>query len=438
MTIWIAIEIAACLILALLRNKIGFLCYQVCIAGVYLLSLTFVHTLDVTMAVYFFFAVVPYLKFFAIPTKLCFFTALYICFWAIVSVLNNSLTAVISALVIHYLGPLSLVYLYARIPDSVLASSFGMDGFDEKYVKAVVVVVAAFELVIAILASMQSTTGRLMLNYQCVSGCLACVSMVLLVYLVRNEKNRLFSLIAAFLMAFWAINSGTRGYIVLAIALLIVVLLTCFNGGKAILLLLGFAVAVIAIEITSPTGFLGNSLAERFSQTTGRRDAENQWALQMLAIQGPFTDLFGFGMGSRLGSQPYALDAFDGVSISAYNKSAIIGSNNLHNFWFSCVLSLGLIGFALYVAPFIQFCLRQKGVCDKHSHLVQLMFVCTYAFVLWFRWTATGGLLESCLLAYYIAATRRKRDTELSSDGAAPTKRSYAGHFNGALPKGIK
>lgn len=407
--VWVAIEIAACLTLLLLKNKTGFLCYQICIAGIYLLTLTFVHTLDETMAVYFFFAVFPFLQYLICPTKLCVFSALYIIFWILVSIINNGFLSVVSVLIVRYLGPLSFLYLYGRMPDHALLGSLGDQNHNERYVKIAVLVAIIFELAITVAALTQSSDGRLMLNFQCVAGCLACVCMLLLVYLVRNGDNVIFSLGSAFIMAFLAINSGTRGYMVLAIVLSIAVIFTCFKGGKAVLLLLAFVSAIVAFIAFSSSSFSDISFIERFSESTGRRGAENEWAFNMLALQGPFRDLFGFGLGSNYLSQPDAIDAIRGISVDLYTRNVIIEGSGIHNFWLTCTLSLGLLGIALYIAPFVQHCFRSLQKCDRFTLIIQIVFICTYAFVLWFRWTATGGFLEACVLAYFIAASNTRK-----------------------------
>ena len=120
MSMWIAVEALLCLIALAFRKKLGFIGYQVAVAAAYLVALCFELTLDCTMSVYFAFAVIPYLKHIKLPTMWEFALAIYLTASALIGILANGLVAVASLLVIHFLGPLCLVYVFCNIPQGEL------------------------------------------------------------------------------------------------------------------------------------------------------------------------------------------------------------------------------------------------------------------------------------------------------------------------------
>lgn len=414
MSIWVGIEVVACFLLLIAKRRIGFLCYQVAIAGVYLLALAMEQTLDYTMSVYFAFAVLPFVRYFGCPNVATLFPVLYFCFWTLTSVFLNGAVAVLSTLIIHYLGPLVLVYVYSHIPATeILPASMRDGGSSVSYVKKAVLLALVIETFIGILAMSMSSTGRLMLNYQCVSGCLSCVCVMLLGVVGRNGGNLPFVLLMGSVAVFWSIASGTRGYIVLSIVMFAVVCFNTLGSKKAIAVALLFCALLLICEVVLPNGIAGTFLAERFSDSTGRRGVENRWAVNMLLGQGLLRDFFGFGLGTTLGTQPYAASAFFGVGASSYEYSAIMEASNLHNFWYSCILAVGFIGLVLYVIPLASFARNRLtgGGIPRETKLSIACFFAAYAFVLWFRWTATGGILEAGMVAFFLAATSCQKDT---------------------------
>lgn len=140
MTITIIAEIIVCFVFALARKRLGFLGYQLAIAFVYLLALSFEQTLDYTMSVYFFFTVIPYINRFKAPGALGIIFALYLVFYSIVSAILNGPVQVVSMLVIHYLGPLLLVYVFCNIPeDELLPFGYRSESGSYRYIDRILI-----------------------------------------------------------------------------------------------------------------------------------------------------------------------------------------------------------------------------------------------------------------------------------------------------------
>lgn len=418
MSMWIAVEGLLCLIAFIFRKKLGFIGYQVAVAAAYLVALCFELTLDYTMSVYFAFAVIPYLKYIKLPTMWEFALAIYLTASALIGILANGLFAVASLLVIHYLGPLCLVYLFCNIPQEELLPRVFMTPRElHGYVEKVLVACMVTEAVVGLVAIATSSDGRLMLNYQCVSGCVACICIVLLAFQLRDGYHTAFCYICMVYCVGWSFVSGTRGYIVLAFAMAVAVIATQKdNRGKALLICaLGFVVC--SFVLLDSDFFINLLTSSRMTESIGRRTYENQWFINLFESQGFVKDMLGIGIGTTFSSQEGAVAAFLGVGADDYSYRAIMSNTTLHNFWFTMTLSIGAVGTFLYTAVFVRFIrsIVRSRVQFGAARPLLIVFMVAYAFVLWYRWTATGGILESAVLCTLLALYQFSPDAMSSS-----------------------
>lgn len=416
MTISIIAEIIVCLAFALARKRLGFLGYQLAIAFIYLIALSFEQTLDYTMSVYFFFAVIPYANHFKAPGALGIIFALYFVFYSTISAMLNGPVQVISMLVIHYLGPLLLIYVFCNIPEEeLLPPRHRSEIGSYQYIDKILIAAALAETVVSMVAMALSPDGRLMLNYQCTSGCIACCCIVLVYHQIAGNHRIGLSVACMLVFLGWSFASGTRGYIVLGFGMAVFVILLLRNKSIPALLACAAMIILCVVIVLSPET-IGEIIGDsRFGETTGRRTWENQWAVNLFAEQGLLKDLFGFGIATQYSTQPDAVAAFAGVNPDVYSFNMIYANRTLHNFWYSCILSIGLVGCIMFVALFIGFVKRlSRRTPDKNIVAVVAVFLVIYAFVIWFRWTATGGVLEAAVvwsLFSLTAANKRAHGT---------------------------
>lgn len=431
-SMWIVVEGVLCLLAFIFRKRLGFIGYQVAVAASYLVALCFELTLDYTMSVYFAFAVIPYLKHIKLPTMWEFALAIYLMGSALIGMLANGFVTVVSLLVIHYLGPLCLIYIFCHIPRDEMFPRISMSLQElHGYVEKVLITCMAIEAIVGFIAIATSPDGRLMLNYQCVSGCVACVCVILLSFQLRDKYHVTFDYICmAYCMA-WAFISGTRGYIVLAFVMAAAVIATQKdNRSKALLVCVLGALACILI-LTNSDFFIGLLNGSRMTESTGRRSWENHWFINLFASQGLLKDAFGIGIGTQFSSQPGAVAAFSGVGADDYSYRIIMRDTTLHNFWFTMTLCTGVVGTFLYVAVFVRFAqsLMRMQEGSGTSRTLLVIFMATYAFVLWYRWTATGGILESAMLCTLLALYQSppKEETEFLdlNDGCNPVSTRF-------------
>lgn len=406
MSSWIVMETVLCCIALALKRKIGFIGYQVLIASAYLVVLCFELTLDYTMSVYFVFAVLPYIRYLRFSGPLETLLAAYLLIASAISVFMNGIVPVASALVIHYFGPLLLLFVFSNIPIGDLFPEGVNDSSQRhKYIERILIAAMIAEALIGAIALGISSDGRLMLNYQCVSGCISCIIICFVAYQLNGSYHLPFSTFSMGYCLFWAFISGTRGYIILAFAMALVAI-AVQPTSRAKIALICCVGLVVCIVLLANTEIIERLFTDsRMGASTGRRTYENQWFLNIFSSQGLLKDLFGIGLGTTYLTQEGAVSAFAGTGVDAYAFNVILHNTALHNFWYMMTLSIGLLGSALYLTTFIAFF---KSVSNKFANtreikILLLVFMLTYAFVLWFRWTATGGVLESAVLCTLLA-----------------------------------
>lgn len=425
MSSWIVMETVLCCIALALKRKIGFIGYQVLIAFAYLVVLCFELTLDYTMSVYFVFAVLPYIRYLRFSGPLETLLAAYLLIASAISIFMNGIVPVASVLVIHYLGPLLLLFVFSNIPIGDLFPEGVNDSNQRhKYIEQILIAAMIAEAFIGAIALGISSDGRLMLNYQCVSGCISCIVICFVAYQLNGSYHLFFSTFTLGYCLFWAFISGTRGYIILAFAMALVAV-AVQPTSRAKIALICCVGLVLCIVLLANTDFLKRLFVDsRMGASTGRRTYENQWFLNIFGSQGLFKDLFGIGLGTTYLTQEGAVSAFAGTGVDAYAFNVILHNTALHNFWYMMTLSIGLIGSALYVTAFISFfkSVSSRIAINRDVIVLLLVFMLTYAFVLWFRWTATGGVLESAVLCILLALYQ----TGFSIDGHGSSEKADA------------
>ena len=406
MGVWVVAECLLCAIAFGFRKKLGFLGYQVAVAAAYLLALCFEQTLDFTMSAYFAFAVIPYIRCIKLPTLWEVALALYLAVHAVIGIVFNGFVNVVSLLIIHYLGPLCLVYIFCNVPRGELFPSPNISmGRLHSYVEKALLAIMCVEAVVGVISIAMSPDGRLMLNYQCVSGCLACICIVLIAFQLRDKYHKTFDYICLIYCIGWAFASGTRGYIVLSFVMAVAVLATQKDVRSKVLLVCLVGIAACFMAFCNPDFFAQLVNDSGMTKSTGRRGYENQWFMNLFANEGPLKELFGIGIGTKFSNQGGAIAAFAGVGADDYSYRMILGNTTLHNFWFTMMLATGVVGAFLYVAVFVRFA---RALLDNHllagtSRRLCMVFMAAYAFVLWYRWTATGGIFESVVLCALLA-----------------------------------
>ncbi len=400
-----AIGIILYILIFVFRNKMNFIIYQILISFVYLITLSFIQTLDVTLALYLLFSILPFINSFKLPSTFSLITLLFLVFSLLTSVLFNGFTSAISIFIIRLIGILFFVYIFSNVEINVL---------DLKQIKITSLCVLILETIIGIIGYIMSPNlDRLMLNYQCTVGCLS-ISGILLVFLHVYLKKRfdIFSILIAIAFCVWAILSGTRGYIVITLGFSAFLFL--FYGNKFIkILLFPTLLILIALNFTAVWDVFSN--LTRINESTGIRHAENELLYMLFNQNSIFYKLVGYGYGRKIGT----IDNIDWiirtVSYNDFVLSAFPSKDGFHNFYGTILYSSGIIGLFFVGSLFFYIFLKIKNNISSRKEIAMLsIYVGIYMFILWFRWTATSGILEFATIAFCISFIKKNESLNSS------------------------
>ena len=240
---------------------------------------------------------------------------------------------------------------------------------------------------------------RLMLNFQCTVGCIATGFVLLLAYdFYKNQKR--FSLVLMLLHTLIACLSGTRGYMLVCIVVTITSILL-FSSLKQKLLALPLLLAGVLMERFNVMEFIFHSL--RFGESTGRRQSEDLFVIWFMPKRPLLNILFGNGFGSPIGKYRISRSIIYEVADSRYTLKVLPKVEGFHNCWSTILYSSGIVGLILIVLLYGSIILQaMRAATDNRFRMILLSFLVSYAVLLWFRWTATSGILEFACLSYVI------------------------------------
>ncbi|MCC8052230.1 MAG: hypothetical protein LIP10_16580 [Clostridiales bacterium] len=316
--------------------------YQLLDATVYLISLSYNQTLDITLVLYMIFAVLPYIKNFKIYIGIGACLLFYFALNMSVSMIINGAAASISVFCIRLAGLFIYYYIFRNID------------FRERQGKKLinfnfVCLATVCEIIIFLIGYFLSTDERLMLNYQCTVGCIATATLLYLAYyLYVKETHTIGTMLCMIIMTLIACMSGTRGYIVVSLTVTFMSFFMKANKKwRIFLILVGILVLLIAFRYLADI-FLVNL---RMGSGTGRRQSENLFVIQFMWKRPLYVWLIGNGFGTVAGSFSISESIISAVSNSSYTYQVLHTATGFHNFYITILYSSGLVGlgFVLYI-----------------------------------------------------------------------------------------
>ncbi len=128
-----------------------------------------------------------------------------------------------------------------------------------------------------------------------------------------------------------------------------------------------------------------------------------------------FYKLFGYGYGRKIGN----IDNIDWiirtVSYNDFVLSAFPSKDGFHNFYGTILYSSGIIGLFFVGSLFFYIFLKIKNNISSRKEIAMLsIYVGIYMFILWFRWTATSGILEFATIAFCISFIKKNESLNSS------------------------
>ena len=77
--------------------------------------------------------------------------------------------------------------------------------------------------------------------------------------------------------------------------------------------------------------------------------------------------------------------------------------DSFHNLYLTILYSAGVVGLLLVLVLYYRIMKKSLTSCtDNKMKIVIAVFLLSYAVLLWYRWSATSGILEFAVLAYIL------------------------------------
>ena len=396
-----------------LRNR--FISYQMSLLAVFIVGLTMSGQLDSTLPVLVLFSLLPYL------------TGVGRFNWVSLLFILSSMAYLIFGVVCQS-ATASFVMFLSRLMQFVAFYLI----FDNEIVKkspeptiSLVVAMTIVESVIGLYlikngtmaANIEMEGVRLVSNSQPITGNIAVCLLPLIgyIYFFKKPSGKQIALVlfCMFILAFWVVLSGTRGYtLVFGAGFLFILADFFFSGNKtrirmqsSVLALCFVAlVCLLLVGIFQEQIFnkIDNSL--RLSGSLGIRDQENKTGLLFYHSEHLASKLFGIGIGASWGEHPEYVSAVQSVfgttGVAARYLSRV--GTNFHNFYLNILCLQGLFGICILATVFFDLIGKALSLSCNSSKAAAfyVLYIVMFALMLYFRWSADCGIIELVSLAY--------------------------------------
>jgi hypothetical protein len=284
--------------------------------------------------------------------------------------------------------------------------------------------------IILLLSSMWDYTNRLVAGAQPVGGNIGIVMLPFLIYAFYREPDKRGSIITCYIIfLFWAVLSGTRGYVLMLGLSGLYPAIEFIKEGKGsrarffyrIVLLTGFFAAIVIVMSTGAYEKLLDIL--RVSEGTGVRDYENQ------VLKGFFssTDLLHKVLGIGYGGSPATIQGYSEAFLRVMYEWGGWGRSHylyrhgsiFHNYYSNIILVSGICGILLTIGMFFWGLKRIRK--DTHLHVGMrkslVLFWVSFFVMLYFRWSCSCGIGEMIILSEVLLMNRFDETSALSHSG---------------------
>lgn len=411
------------------------LAYQLTLMILFLVSLTMTGELDMTLPVYVIFAVAPY---FSLRKKFGLFGSLFILgalTYLSVGVLVQSPTGSIVTF-LSRLFQFVAFYLFIGNPK---IKRLDVNPFFLVVAATIAESIMGLYLINHGSMAFNDTSGeiRLVANSQPITGNIAIAVLPIIGYIYYRDKYQISTITSAqmaglwscvAILFIWVVLSGTRGYTLVfgACALYLVgdgLLAKSYSRSfkQAAVVCACLAAASLAVALA----LLQSQLLEmvdgafRLSGSLGVREQENQVAIDFFRQMPAASQMFGIGIGAAWGNYAdyvSAVIAQFGHTGTAAKYIASVGTT-FHNFYANVLCMQGIAGVFLIVIAFGGIVNSISSTISNSEKLFRrylLVYLASFALMLYYRWSADCGIGELIILALVL---------NWWSLGAAHTKR---------------
>ena len=329
--VWMA-SIIFYLVIFTQNQKIGYLYYHLFLMTIYLISVSFIQTLDYPLPTYLFFSLIPYIRFFKSHNLFENIVLIFFAFSLVISVLLNGIFQPVSIFLIRYGGIFCSFFIFLNVECTQEPSPS----------PRFFVIAVLCEGIITIIGIILSGEARLMLNYQCTVGCISTSLIILCVYAIHmygqsgNKRRASLVIICTAFFAVIACRSGTRGYIIVCLSVVFVSFFF-FTSLRFKTVVCFFSPAIVLMQWERIEYFFIKVL--RMGESTGIRHLENTFVIRFFLRCPLHIKVFGNGFGTPVTSQPITSQILSFMipfrALDTYTYSALSRFRAGHNCWFT-------------------------------------------------------------------------------------------------------
>ena len=375
----------------MIKNK-NIILYEVIITAVFLIAITFLKTMDITVPVYLM------LSFFPLITgkKLDLYSFIYIAIiflYSLFGIIFQDMRGTMVSLVTRYFQFIVLFWVYSN-------SFISIEHFK---IEKITIIVIFIEAIIAIYIIMTRViqygySVRIIAGNQPVGGNFSIILLPVLVLAYYQQNKRVFVINTSIILLAFVIISGTRGYLLVFLLTMFPIYLDFYSFGEyknRIIIIIYFLLPVILLIISRSTLFSRISLLLRLSEGTGVRTQENRIAIDFIRNAPIIQKVFGIGFGERCSNVPAYVHSVNSYFRGTWAYFTYINKVGVsfHNYLSNVLLLQGLLGLALFMGTVVWGVRRVLMIsCSKTEKNSLLLFWIGFIIMNLYRWSCDCGI----------------------------------------------
>lgn len=392
------------------NTRSRFLCYQFAVLIVFLLGVSALASLDLTLPIYIVLSAVPLLATFrSVRGRFTLIYFIIIGAYFLYGIIFQDMRATITTFCTRYYQFMVLMLLYqsqyARLDEQSMP----------KLLVAAVIMESVLNLFLIITGKSfdESESLRLVSGNQPVGGNLSVVILPVIIYCYFHlTEFRGMTIVIWSALFFWVLMSGTRGYVILFALPFVPVFMHYLVGNwqskeeSAKKLLILFSILMMLLLFLLVTGdWLDDHLRHflRLGEGVGRRGKENAIALDTFQNTSMRYQIFGMGFGGTPRDVPGYEMAVYRVWGHSWGVQRYLGLKGVsfHSLYSNTLLIHGIIGCAMLLLVFLWgFRIIRSCWCAYPQERICLyLYWLTFFFINNYRWSCDCGIAEMIVLA---------------------------------------
>lgn len=396
----LAVSIAAyCINLLLFRKDIivqQLICYTV-----YIVTVTYLHSLDIALPVYFVFSLIPFLGGLRRVNRSAFWGMLIFFMYLVVGMLFQNTSRAITMFISRCWQFIFFFVVYNSDKEVKSDTNFN-------FILKACFVLETLLAIYLYLTKRGLDVIRLTAGAQPITGNTAIITLPIICYVFyvasESPKEQTRTIILTFMMAFWVALSGTRGYeLVFALVLLWLIKDYIFRSPESKNSVNRFLVFFVMLLLVIGFLFVLPEYLERVisvlrlnKKSVGIRTYENAAAIEFMINAPILVKLFGVGIGGTLGNYSAFQDAVGKqFALGMWNRSHYLYDSGslFHNLYMNVLCNMGIVGI-ITIVVFIVLIWKtiNNSVVDKKMKTIYRIFFAGILVMNYYRWSTDCGI----------------------------------------------